>query len=102
VSGTATTLDVDSDDASNTIVNAAATPIPFGPTALVTNQALTIALPASPSTIGTWTAIDSGTMSFKPGAVIISATFSGGFGATATLTCNPTANTTVFATTSVP
>jgi hypothetical protein len=74
VSGVATQLDVDSTDANGTTVNAAQTPIPFGPITLVQGQALIIELPASASTIGTWTAIPQGTMTFSGGAITLSLT----------------------------
>jgi hypothetical protein len=86
-SGEVTTLDFSSTDAEVATINAASTPIPFGPIGLASGTALLIAFPASPLTVGTWSANGRGTMSFSPGdaAFTISVT-----GYSATASCEPT------------
>jgi hypothetical protein len=70
VTGAITALQISGNDAhGTTTVNAtAATPADydFGPITVVSGQAITLTLPSSPKTIGSWTALPSGTMSFKP------------------------------------
>lgn len=86
-SGVVTTLDFNSTDAEVATVNAASTPISFGPIGLSSGDDLVVAFPSSSLTVGSWTAYDKGTMSFSPGeaAFTISVT-----GYTATASCQPT------------
>jgi hypothetical protein len=108
VSGSATTIDVVSNDAHGTVVNppaSAASSYKFGPVALTANQGFSVPLPASPATIGSFTAPSSpATISFTPGAVAVTLNFTGGaFGpVTSKVTCPAPASPTAFATTSVP
>lgn len=67
LSGQITTLDFDATNATPSMVNEAATPIDFGPVALVQDQPATITVPATPATVGPWTAADSGTITVSPG-----------------------------------
>jgi hypothetical protein len=91
-SGVATTLDFNSTDAEAATVNAASTPIPFGPVGLSSGNALVITFPSSGLTVGSWTAFDKGTMSFSAGeaAFTISVT-----GYSATASCEPTRTVTI-------
>ena len=94
--GTVTTLDVKSSDAKPATVNAAKKPISFGPVALVMNKALTISVPAKPTTIGSWVAQTAGTMTFSPAGMVLTIDV-GTFAVKAT--CKPTSTVTLSSTT---
>lgn len=79
-------VDINATDASPKTVNAANPPISYGPVALHQNKPAIFLLPASPITIGPWTAKTVGTMLFKTGnvtVVVSDSSFS------LTLTCKP-------------
>jgi hypothetical protein len=87
-SGKATNLNFTATHATTATVNAAATPIAFGPIPLVLNKPAVLHLPAAPATVGPWTASGSKgqVMRFTPGLAVITvkvATFTG------TATCKP-------------
>jgi hypothetical protein len=67
LSGDVTTMDFNATNTTSETVNAAATPIHFGPIALVKNQPATLTLPSTPTTVGPWTADSSGTIVYTPG-----------------------------------
>lgn len=91
VSGHATTLDVNSSDAKSPTVNAAKTPIPFGPLTLVAGHALVLRLPAKGLTVGTWAAKAKGTMIFTPSTAVLSITIGK---QTNSVSCSPQASKT--------
>jgi len=72
ISGTVTEFDINTTDASPSTLNAAATPIPFGPLPITPGQPLTVTVPASPTTVGPFTAGSSGTATLAPGNITIS------------------------------
>lgn len=74
LSGRASTLDVNSTDAKTKTVNAAKKPLTFPSVKLVKGQAIPIKFPASPATIGSWTPVSKGTMSFTMGNATITLT----------------------------
>lgn len=88
-SGKTSKLDFVSTNADRATVNAAKTPIAFGPVALVKNKAAVLEVPASPTSVGAWVAADTGglVMTFSPGLVVITIKV-GSFSGTAT--CKPT------------
>jgi len=101
-SGSATTVDVDSNDANSTTVNAAATPIPIPSQPLIAGHAVLITLPASPVTIGSWTAIAvAGRMEFTTGPIVLHLIFKGAETLDVPVTCSPTTVATI-STTRVP
>ena len=67
LSGQITALDFDATNATPAVVNEAATPIDFGPVALVQGQPATITVPSTPASVGPWTAANTGTISLSPG-----------------------------------
>ncbi len=67
LSGQFSALDFDATNATPSVVNEAATPIDFGPVALVQGQPATITVPRTPATVGPWTAANTGTISLSPG-----------------------------------
>ena len=88
-SGKSTKLDISSTNADVATVNAAATPIAFGPIPLIKNKSAVLALPAKPATFGSWVASDShgSVMTFSAGEVVVSMKI-GHFSGVAT--CKPT------------
>jgi hypothetical protein len=90
--GVVTTLDFNSTDAEVATVNAASTPIAFGPLGLSSGDALVVAFPSSSLTVGSWTAYDKGTMSFSAGKASFTISVTG---YTATASCRPTKTVTI-------
>jgi hypothetical protein len=109
VSGSATEIQITSNDATNKVVDAVAldaSDYDFGPITLVSNQGFSIPLPASAVTVaGAWQAKSTdGTISFAPGIVDATLTFTGGdFGnIVSDVTCSAPAAPVTFATTTTP
>lgn len=88
VSGTVTTFDVDATNATPTTLNAAATPITFGPVALKSGDSATIVAPSTPETVGPFTAGSSGTIAITPGDLDMTTVLDGNSYA---VTCTPPA-----------
>jgi len=81
----ATVLDINASDAKTKTVNAAKKPFQFGPVTLQKNTPAVFILPPDPITIGTWTALKTGTMTFTTGNAKLVLTSSK---TTVNVTCN--------------
>ena len=92
----ATTFDINATDAKPGTVNAANPPISYGPVTLQKGMPALFLIPQSPITIGTWTALKTGTMTFTAGNAKLTLTDSK---TTVNATCKP--GTTVLSTTKV-
>lgn len=86
LSGTVTVFDVNATHATPTTINGAATPISFGPIPFTAGQPLTLTLPPTPETVGTFTAGSSGTIAITPGDVTLTTTLNG---TPETIPCTP-------------
>ena len=86
LSGTLKTFNIASTNTAHTVNAAGTLGIKFGPITLTQNQAKTIKLPATPKTIGKWTAGTTGTMYFKTGKVAITLSV---LGVSVPVTCAP-------------
>jgi hypothetical protein len=92
----ATTFDINATDAKPGTVNAANPPISYGPVTLGKGMPALFLIPQNPITIGTWTALKTGTMTFTAGNAKLTLTDSK---TTVDATCKP--GKTVLATTTV-
>jgi hypothetical protein len=70
LSGNIGAVDFDATDATPAVINAAASPLPFGPVALVANQPATFTVPTAPTNVGPWTAGSSGSIAITPGPIV--------------------------------
>lgn len=99
VSGTVTTFDVDATNATPATLNAAATPISFGPVTLTSGDSATIVAPSTPETVGPFTAGSSGTIAITPGDLDMTTVLGGNSYA---VTCTPPATLPSDATVDIP
>ncbi|MGO9558327.1 MAG: IPT/TIG domain-containing protein [Acidimicrobiales bacterium] len=88
--GNVTDFEVDATDATPASINGAATPIPFGPVPLKKNKTATVIAPATPESVGPFTAGSNGTISLFPGDItLVSPLDVGGTTINATIRCTP-------------
>lgn len=77
LSGTVNTFDVNAQNATPATLNGAATPISFGPIPLTSGQPASVVAPATPETVGPFTAGSSGSVVLSPGDINIETDLSG-------------------------
>lgn len=96
LSGTLDTLNFNATNAAPATLNAAATPIDFGPVPLTEGQPATLTIPRTPENVGPWTAGSGGTIAFTPGATDMVVHV---LGLSAPISCAPAAPVPTLATT---